>query len=120
MWIDMAFRYKCRFAVLPYVLLYYRIHGNQITSRDKNMLIAKDKEIVAIVSEILNINLSNMEKDIICKCRQENHMSLFEIWYCRKVLSRLKKCIPQEVSGKRMSFCYNKGMLKCLLTNNMR
>lgn len=119
MWIDMAFDYKCRFAVLPDVLLRYRIHTNQITNINKDILITKDKEIVVKISQILKINLSDVEKNILCKCRQGKHMSLYEICHCMKVIELFKKHIPQEVSRNAMCFYYKKGLIKCILNNSL-
>lgn len=115
LWIDLAFKYKdCIFAVLPEVLLKYRIHPNQITCRDKDKIKNMEKEIVNIILRGCDTELNSNQIDLLCAIRQSSHISYTDIFSSISILRHIEKCIEDRVTKNTFRREYLKGLCKSL------
>lgn len=114
LWLDLAFNSDCIFAVLPEVLLKYRIHPEQITNRDKDKIIRKDYEIVSIILKYCNVKLESKQIQLFCAIRNNIHINIKEAFEGIYILNSIKKGIPDRIIRKTFEIEYFKGLLKSL------
>lgn len=115
LWLEMAYTYACKFAVLPKVLLRYRIHETQLTQTDSSKLIRKDKEIASSILHTFDIQSSDKELEAFSKCRLGEKMSFSEIKQSKVLMKRLLKKIPADVSNTYTRGVFAKGLLKAYI-----
>ena len=113
LWLDLAFkRNDCVFAVLPEILLKYRTHPNQITFRDKERILNKEKEIILLILSDCNLQLDNKQIELLCLIRQNSKISLSEMLSCIWILHLFTKNIEDMTTKNTFRREYLKGLYK--------
>lgn len=114
LWLELAFKYNCVFAVLPEVLLKYRIHSEQITFRDKEKIANMEKDIVNLILQYCNIELEKNEIDFFSAIKQGEHISIRSAFDGFRILHKIDKCIDNKISKDVFRKNYIKGLVKAL------
>ncbi len=118
LWLELSLDYDCNFAVIPEVLLLYRIHPNQITNRDKNQLSSYDRTIVKYIDNKLGTLLNKHEITLFTKVRNRSCIYLTDVFQCliivKKISSKIKNSESKSVFKKE--FC--KYLIQSILNSN--
>lgn len=112
LWSKMAFEFGCKFAVLPEVLLYYRIHEGQITKTSQEKLIQSEKEILKATFASLNICLDLDEMEFYLSLRNANKLTLQELKRALLVFRKVLKQVSNSISKRHLTQMYLKALIK--------
>lgn len=115
LWSKMAFGYACKFAVLPEVLLYYRIHEGQVTKTSQDKLLQSEKEILKATFANLNILMDSDEMELYLRLRSTNKLSLGELKKALLVFRKVLLQVPDDLSKKHLKKMYFKSLIKLYL-----
>ena len=114
LWIELAFKYNCVFAVLPEILLKYRVHSEQITYRDREKILDMEKNIVKLILQYCNIELEEKEIDLFCTIKQGTPINFRGFFAGLRILKKIDKCIDNKITKDVLKKSYIKGLIKIL------
>lgn len=118
LWIEMLYGYDCKAAVIPEVLLKYRIHQSQLTQIDKKGILNKDKDIIKMMAKILGLDFNDKEINLFCKCRAGFKIGLNEVFELKRIEKKIICSLPESVSKRYARKMFNKVMIKSVVSKN--
>lgn len=112
LWIEMAFKYRCRMEVIPEILLKYRMHEGQATVKKKQDINDMDRNIFRYKMLILELEEDDDIKDIIFKINLTDRIDLHSTLKALRIERNLERCLPNNVSRGTFRKLYYKSVLK--------
>ena len=112
MWSRMAFLEGCHFAVLPEVLLRYRIHSGQVTAQKRKQLRISSEEILRGVFNQIGIKYYGEELQSYSKLQFSESLSVKELKEAICLMERILSSKINLVDNRALKQIYKRALMK--------
>ena len=119
LWSRMAFENKCRFVVIPEILLRYRIHGKQVTKTNSQNLKRNEIDIIRRSLRTLKIDISEKQLLLYNKMRASEEMTKKEFFETISILGKILSQLPADMDRVYLKKVYRKQVVKYCLNKRL-
>ena len=111
-WSRMAFMENCHFAVIPEVLLNYRLHAGQVTTTKKENLVKSSKEILGRSFSLLGIMHRSEELESYSLMQIGEPLSVEQIKAAATLMKRIIEAEKPSIDNQTLRKTYRKALTK--------
>lgn len=112
MWSRMAFSEGCRFAVIPEVLLMYRLHEGQVTAKKRKQLRTSSEKILEETFKKIGIKYEKKMLQLYSKLQFEGNLTIKEIKEVTIFMKTILSSKTISIDNRVLKQIYKKALIK--------